>query len=178
MRSSGSTSQDAPASRTFTGQDAKESVVDFIDDLSTFRTVSGLSELDVLQRVVPAALREAPVAPPAENEHVADSAPAEPPGNESAARAARDQFGQSGGSTANEQCGREPPIWFPTLETSGHRVKFGYRGMRRVRAHGGDNGRMATACTPPYYKRCGVFGPEAEGYEEACKRCSGSTRNT
>ncbi|KAL1484615.1 hypothetical protein MTO96_032500 [Rhipicephalus appendiculatus] len=34
-------------------------LVDFIDDLSTFRTVSGLSELDVLQRVVPAALRGA-----------------------------------------------------------------------------------------------------------------------
>ncbi|KAL1471949.1 hypothetical protein MTO96_039646 [Rhipicephalus appendiculatus] len=44
---------------TLTGQDAQESVVDFIDGLSTFRTVSGLSELDVLQRVVPAVLRGA-----------------------------------------------------------------------------------------------------------------------
>ncbi|KAL1444914.1 hypothetical protein MTO96_045320 [Rhipicephalus appendiculatus] len=44
---------------TFTGQNAKESVVDFIDDLSTFRTAWGLLELDVLQRVLPAALRGA-----------------------------------------------------------------------------------------------------------------------
>ncbi|KAL1442517.1 hypothetical protein MTO96_030744 [Rhipicephalus appendiculatus] len=44
---------------TFTGQDAAESVVDFIDDLSTFKTVCGLSEIDVLQRVLLAALRGA-----------------------------------------------------------------------------------------------------------------------
>ncbi|KAL1463903.1 hypothetical protein MTO96_043141 [Rhipicephalus appendiculatus] len=44
---------------TFTGQDAKASVVDFIDGLATFRTVCGLSELDVLQPVLPAALRGA-----------------------------------------------------------------------------------------------------------------------
>ncbi|KAL1441913.1 hypothetical protein MTO96_008181 [Rhipicephalus appendiculatus] len=46
-----------PTVPTFTDQDAKESVVDFIDDLSTMRTVCGLSELDVLQRLRPVALR-------------------------------------------------------------------------------------------------------------------------
>ncbi|KAL1415420.1 hypothetical protein MTO96_029350 [Rhipicephalus appendiculatus] len=44
---------------TFTGQDAIESVVDFLDHLSSFKTACGLSELDVLQRFLPAALRGA-----------------------------------------------------------------------------------------------------------------------
>nr|XP_050025004.1 uncharacterized protein LOC126519686 [Dermacentor andersoni] len=33
---------------------------------------------------------------------------------------------------------------------------------------------MATACTSPYCKRCGLFGHEADGCEEECERCGGS----
>ncbi|KAL1416938.1 hypothetical protein MTO96_027379 [Rhipicephalus appendiculatus] len=36
---------------TFTGQDARESVVDCVDELRTFTTVCGFSDLGVLQRV-------------------------------------------------------------------------------------------------------------------------------
>ncbi|KAL1470501.1 hypothetical protein MTO96_040384 [Rhipicephalus appendiculatus] len=43
----------------FSGQDATRSFVDFIDDLSPFKTVCGFSDLDVLQWVQPVALRGA-----------------------------------------------------------------------------------------------------------------------
>ncbi|KAL1417826.1 hypothetical protein MTO96_006083 [Rhipicephalus appendiculatus] len=42
--------------RIFTGLDARKSLFDFLDQLSTYRTVSGVSELDVLERVLPVAL--------------------------------------------------------------------------------------------------------------------------
>ncbi|KAL1427715.1 hypothetical protein MTO96_017151 [Rhipicephalus appendiculatus] len=38
---------------TITGQDARESVVDFCDDLRIFKTVSGFPDLDMLHRSLP-----------------------------------------------------------------------------------------------------------------------------
>ncbi|KAH6937092.1 hypothetical protein HPB50_025528 [Hyalomma asiaticum] len=49
---------------------------------------------------------------------------------------------------------------FTTIQ--GHRVMCEYRGMRRVCAQCGDDGHMASACTRPYCKRCGVFGHDTE----------------
>ncbi|KAH6920338.1 hypothetical protein HPB50_028675 [Hyalomma asiaticum] len=60
---------------------------------------------------------------------------------------------------------------FTTIQ--GHRVKCEYRGMRRVCARYGDDGHMASACTRPYCKRCGVFGHDTEGCVEECKRSGG-----
>ncbi|KAH6919976.1 hypothetical protein HPB50_029036 [Hyalomma asiaticum] len=58
---------------------------------------------------------------------------------------------------------------FTTIQ--GHRDMCEYRGMRRVCARCGDDGHMASACTRPYCKRCGVFGDDTEGCVEECKRC-------
>ncbi|KAH7984170.1 hypothetical protein HPB52_017689 [Rhipicephalus sanguineus] len=44
---------------TFTGQTAGKSVIDFLDDLFLYRTVRCLLELEVLERVLPAALTDA-----------------------------------------------------------------------------------------------------------------------
>ncbi|KAH6931471.1 hypothetical protein HPB50_024628 [Hyalomma asiaticum] len=60
---------------------------------------------------------------------------------------------------------------FTTIQ--GHRFMCEYRGMRRVCARCGDNSHMASACTRPYCKRCGVFGHDTEGCVEECKRCGG-----
>ncbi|KAH6926032.1 hypothetical protein HPB50_012971 [Hyalomma asiaticum] len=45
--------------------------------------------------------------------------------------------------------------------------------MRRVCARCGDDSHMASACTRPYCKRCGVFGDDTEGCVEECKRFGG-----
>ncbi|KAL1444712.1 hypothetical protein MTO96_045431 [Rhipicephalus appendiculatus] len=44
---------------TFTGQATGKSVIDFLDDLSIYRTVQGLSEFDVLEWVLPDVLKDA-----------------------------------------------------------------------------------------------------------------------
>ncbi|KAH8023152.1 hypothetical protein HPB51_011266 [Rhipicephalus microplus] len=49
---------------TFSGQDARKSVIDLIDDLVVHSTVSGFSESDVLRRVLPVALNNMQRLPP------------------------------------------------------------------------------------------------------------------
>ncbi|KAH6945737.1 hypothetical protein HPB50_009732 [Hyalomma asiaticum] len=72
-------------------------------------------------------------------------------------------------TNALQQYGKVKSVTFATVATRQNKLNGGHVRIPRC----GDDGHMASACTRPYCKRCGVFGHDTEGCVEECKRCGG-----